>query len=166
MTEAEIIGTGSDFIRKGIRGMEPTIEEIITEAKTEIQIMAYVFTPRAIHILNLLEKAAEKGIKITIVINDLSAQKPTIVSKLKKIGETYFPYVRIIDFIDEKKRQLHAKVIVADRKKALVGSANFTWGGMYSNYEVGIRLEGEAAWKLAELVDSLCVREHTNSFAN
>jgi phosphatidylserine/phosphatidylglycerophosphate/cardiolipin synthase-like enzyme len=36
-----------------------------------------------------------------------------------------------------------------------VGSANFTWGGLYANYEVGLLVEGDIAWKLAEIVDSL-----------
>ena len=51
--------------------MEPTIISLITEAATEIQIMAYVFTESALPILNLLEKQASKGILITIIVNDL-----------------------------------------------------------------------------------------------
>jgi phosphatidylserine/phosphatidylglycerophosphate/cardiolipin synthase-like enzyme len=153
MTEAEIIGTGPEFIKTGIPGMEPTIEEIIKEATYELQVMAYVFTPRAIEILNLLEKAAERGLQVTIIINNLSNQKATIQTKLQKMGR--IENVKVVNFVHEKKRQLHAKVIIADRKIALVGSANFTWGGLYSNYEVGIRIEGEAVWKLAELVDRL-----------
>ena len=76
-----------------------------------------------------------------------------IVSKLDKLSK--FQKVKIIDFVDERKRQLHAKVLIVDRMKALVGSANFTLGGMFTNYEVGVKVEGEAAWKLAALVDSL-----------
>jgi phosphatidylserine/phosphatidylglycerophosphate/cardiolipin synthase-like enzyme len=50
---------------------------------------------------------------------------------------------------------LHAKVIVADRKKAILGSANFSWGGMSSHYEIGVLLEGKDAWTLSELVDEI-----------
>jgi phosphatidylserine/phosphatidylglycerophosphate/cardiolipin synthase-like enzyme len=153
MTETEIIGTGVDFLRTGIRGMEPTIESLILEASSEIQIMAYVFTASALPILDLLEKQASNGLAITIVVNHLGSQRPVIVSKLNKLSK--FQKVKIIDFVDERKRQLHAKVLIVDRMKALVGSANFTWGGMFTNYEVGVKLEGEAAWKLAALVDSL-----------
>ncbi|MDR2720581.1 MAG: phospholipase D-like domain-containing protein [Nitrososphaerota archaeon] len=151
MTGAEIIGTNPDFIKMGIRGMEPTIEEIIRSATSELQVIAYVFTPQAIEILNLIERAAEAGIRVTIVVNNLSNQNPLIQEKLRKIA--LIENARIVDFVHEKKRQLHAKVIIADRKVALVGSANFTWGGLYSNYEVGIKVEGEAAWKLAEMTD-------------
>ena len=37
---------------------------------------------------------------------------------------------------------LHAKVIVADETTALVGSANFTAGGMRYNIELGVRVSG------------------------
>jgi cardiolipin synthase len=153
MTESEVIGTGIDFLRTGIRGMEPTIESLILEASSEIQIMAYVFTASALPILDLLEKQASKGLTITIVVNHLNSQRPTIISKLNKLSK--FQKVKLIDFADQRKRQLHAKVLIIDRMKALVGSANFTWGGMFTNYEVGIKVEGEVAWKLAALVDTL-----------
>ena len=50
---------------------------------------------------------------------------------------------------------LHAKVIVADRKKAILGSANFSWGGMSSHYEIGVLVEGKDARTLSELVDEI-----------
>ena len=54
-------------------------------------------------------------------------------------------------------RQLHAKVIVVDRKGAVIGSANFSWGGMVANYEVGVLIDGYEAWKMAKLIDELLV---------
>ena len=120
--------------------MEPTIESLILEASSEIQILAYVFTASALPILDLLEKQASKGLAITIVVNHLGSQRPVIVSKFDKLSK--FQKVKIIDFVDERKRQLHAKVLIVDRMKALVGSANFTWGGMFTNYEVGVKLGG------------------------
>ena len=154
MTKVEILGTGSEFMKQSIRGTEPVIEEIIMQASKEIQILAYVFTSKARHILNLVEQAAKRGLKITIIVNDLQAQDQTIKSKLEKM-ETTFPYVQVLNFTDNTKRQLHAKIVVADREKAVIGSANFSWGGMYSNYEIGLLIEGEPAWKIAQLVDSL-----------
>lgn len=157
MTKVEILATGPELIRKGIRGIEPVMEEIIMQACKEIQIMAYLFTSNALHILDLIENAARRGIKISIVVNELQSQDPTITLKLRRMTED-FPHVRVFDFTDPKKKQLHAKIIVVDRKKAVVGSANFSWGGMYSNYEVGLLIEGPSAWKLAEIVDHLSAK--------
>lgn len=54
-----------------------------------------------------------------------------------------------------QKQILHAKVVVVDRKKAILGSANFSWGGMAAHYEIGIFLEGDEAWTLSKLVDNV-----------
>mgnify|MGYP001083203706 CR=1 FL=1 len=157
MTKIEIVATGPDLIEKGIRGIEPVLEEVVMGAKNEIHMMVYMFTSGALHILNLIENAAERGIRLTMVANDLQSQDARILSKLKEIGGR-FPHAKIFDFTDPEKRQLHAKIIVADRRIALVGSANLSWGGMYSNYEIGLLIEGEPAWKLAEIVDTLSIK--------
>ena len=155
LTKLEILGTGSAFMKQGIRSTEPVIEEIIMQASKEIQILAYVFTVKAIHILNEVEHAAKKGIRITIIVNDLPSQNEVIKSKLRTM-QASFPHVHVLNFSDDKtKRQLHAKIVVVDRKTAVIGSANFSWGGMYSNYELGMMVEGKPAWKIAQLVDSL-----------
>lgn len=154
MTHVEILATGPELIKKGFRGIEPVVEEIIRKATSEIQILAYVITSNALHILDLLEKAAEKGIKIILIINSLESQDDVIISRLNSLASK-FPHVKIFNFSDPEKRQLHAKIIVTDRRKAVIGSANFSWGGMYANYEVGMLIEDEGAWEIAKIVDFL-----------
>jgi cardiolipin synthase len=67
-----------------------------------------------------------------------------------------YPYVNIKNFQgSDDIQQLHAKVIVVDRNKAVIGSANFSWNGMYGNYEIGLLLKGQHAWKLAKVIDVL-----------
>ena len=51
--------------------------------------------------------------------------------------------------------KLHAKAIVADARTALIGSANFTAGGLRLNYEVGVRTSGRVARDLVRVVDLL-----------
>ena len=156
MTTVELLVTGLHFIRAGVRAIEPVLEEIIMQAEKEIHMIAYIITPSALPILNLIEKAVAKGVKFTMVVNNLQSQNTIIVSKLNSIMER-FPHVRIVDFTDPENGQLHAKVVIADRRRAVIGSANLSWGGMYSNHEIGLLVEGEVAWKLAEIIDSLCV---------
>ncbi len=157
MTKVQILVTGSRLISEGVRAIEPVLEEIITQAEKEIHIMAYMITPSALPILSLIEKVAARGVRVTILVNNFQSQNPVIVSKLSAI-EGEFPHVKIFDFTDLENGQLHAKVIVADRRSAIIGSANLSWGGMFSNYEVGLLVEGDAAWKLAEIIDTLCAR--------
>lgn len=154
MKDTEIVATGPELIGLGYRAIEPVIEEMLLNAKRWIHIMSFVFTPSAMHILELLEVAAQKGVDIKIVINRLGRQDKGIRYRLEQLKATYPDYVTLVDFRDPNKRQLHAKVLVIDRKIAFVGSANLSWGGMTSNYEIGIIVHNSGAWELANLIDS------------
>lgn len=154
MPAVEILATGPDIVKKGVRGIEPVIEGLIQQATREIHIIAYLITPSALGILEMLEQAAERGVRIVIVVNDLQSQNKAVVQKLTEISDEY-PHVNIADFIGGRNRPLHAKILVADRKAAFVGSANLSWGGMFSNYEIGLLVQGKVAWKLSEIADRL-----------
>jgi cardiolipin synthase len=119
--KVEILVTGPELVGKGIRGIEPVIEEIINEASSEIHIMVYLLKPSALKILKLLERAAERGVRVSMVINNLGIQDPRVVAMLRSIAQR-FPHFKVVDFRDPRGAQLHAKVIVADRKRAVVGS--------------------------------------------
>lgn len=151
MSRIQILATGPELLKRGLRGIEPVTEELIREAENEIQILAYVFTPEAVHFISLLNDAAARGVKITMIINSLSTQHRMIKKELYLLASR-FPNVKILNF-RLGKGQLHAKLLIADRKKAVIGSANFTWMGMYANYELGLLVEGETAWELAAIVD-------------
>lgn len=62
--------------------------------------------------------------------------------------------------------KLHAKVIVADRKDALVTSANLTMHGMELNMEMGFRVTGEPATSIATHFDLLMDKGILQSFGD
>lgn len=157
MNHVELTGTGPAFVSQGIREIEPFVEEIISKSVSEIQILAYVFTPSALPLIRLLEQAASRGVQITIVFNKLKEQNMEVVNAIAKVTAKY-PRMRVVSFEDPNGGLLHAKVVVSDRKRAIVGSANFTMGGLVSNYELGVYLEGEVVWKLSNLIDSFADR--------
>jgi cardiolipin synthase len=152
-TGVEILATGERFIGKGFRAIEPSIEELIKSAKNEIQIATFLFKDTARPVLDLLRAAAERGVKLTIAVNQLKEQPKEIVQRLGELGREY-PHVRIVDFVGVG-GILHAKVLVADRKVAIVGSANFTWHGFVTNHELAVLVRGQPAWDLASLLDRL-----------
>ena len=154
MNKVQILATGAEFLKEGIRGTGPVIEEIIKNSEREIQIMAYVISLHASKFLDHLEDALKREIKITIILNRLDEQDEKIKRKIKKMKRQY-PKLKVIDFTDPSGGDLHAKVIVIDRKKAVIGSANFSWHGMSHNYEVGVQLEGDSAWKLGKVIDEM-----------
>jgi cardiolipin synthase len=154
MTDVEILATGQELISRGVRGFEPAMEEAVKGAEREIQVVAYLITRQAMKLVDLLESAAERGIRVTVIVNRLDSQDRPVVARLKAISLRY-GHFRILNFTDRKGRQLHAKIVIVDRRMALVGSANFSWGGMFSNYEIGLCIRGRPAWKLATVVDDL-----------
>lgn len=160
MNRTYILATGTRFIGQGIRSTEPVIEEIISEAKKEIHVAAYVFTRSAGKMIDLLEVAAEKGVRITIVVDNLESQREPVRGRLLKMAGRN-QRVNVCGFSDERGGHLHAKVVVADRSRAVMGSANFTKGGLINNYEIGVLMEGDNAWRLAELVDILAGVKNT-----
>ena len=157
MSEIQILATGPELVREGLRAIESVMQEIILSANRELQVVAYVITPQADQILALLRQAAERGVTVTFLVNKLDAQNEKVRLELLQLQKNY-PRVKVVDFHDKEGRQLHAKVVIADRKSAVIGSANFSWGGMVGNYEIGVLIVGDAAWKLAQVIDRLVVR--------
>ena len=154
MSEIQILATGPELVKEGVRAIEPVVQEIMLGASKEIQIVGYVFTPHANQVLGLAQRAAEKGITVTFVVNNLDSQNEKVRFELLRLRNNY-SRVRVVDFHDKEGRQLHAKVVVVDRQSAVIGSANFSWGGMVANYEIGVLIVGDAAWKLAQVIDRL-----------
>jgi phosphatidylserine/phosphatidylglycerophosphate/cardiolipin synthase-like enzyme len=56
---------------------------------------------------------------------------------------------------EEEGLGLHLKAAVADSRRAYVGSANFTRGGMGQHAELGVRLEGPSVAGIEHLLDTL-----------
>jgi len=156
MTRVEVLGTGPEILSRGIRAIGPVTEEMIRDAKTEVQMLVYVLTSQAFHILDLVSEAAERGVRVTIVVNARVRENVAVRNRLRSLCESN-RQVRILNFRGREGSQLHAKIIVVDRKRALVGSANLSWGGIYGNYEIALLVEGEAAWSLAQVVDALAL---------
>jgi len=61
----------------------------------------------------------------------------------------------------QEQADLHAKVIVVDRKKALVGSANLSLRGLMNNHELGVVVEGPVAAEIARAIDMLMASPYT-----
>lgn len=152
MEDVEILATGPEFVKEGVRGIEPVIEEMILDAKDEIQMVAYVITSN--RLLRLLDDACNRGVKITLIINRFQGQNNTIKSALKHLVERYNS-MQIIDFSKNDNTQLHAKALVVDRKKGVIGSANFSWNGMFGNYEIGVSISRKHSWRVAKIIDIL-----------
>jgi len=146
-------GTGIELTGTGIRSIQSVIEEMITGAREEIIIATYTMSGNIQDLFDFLEKSASRGVRITIILNRICEQPREIRRLLAEFTKKYIQ-VRVYDFHEEY-RDLHMKVVVADRQRALVGSANLTWKGMVDNLEMGVVIEGEVAEKIANVLRTL-----------
>jgi len=149
--EANVIpvATGDAWIGYGVRSFQSVISEMIENAEKELILTVYVMTN--IDIVNTLSNALDRGVSVTIYLYDDGdgITKKDAVRKISALCEEY-PYLTIKTV---RKRVLHAKVIVADGRKVLAGSANLTYPALTNNYELGFLVENATvAGKVIELI--------------
>ena len=155
-----VIVTGLGWMKKGVRSIGSVIEDMITDASDEIQIAVYMVTSGASDFLKLLKTNLQRGKKLSIIVNSFYQQPEDIQEKFLELTKEFKNLV-LLDFTESDREALHAKLIVVDRKVAFIGSSNLTWGGLTLNHEIGVRVEGPAARKVASLIDCLVRDQRT-----
>jgi len=104
-----------------------------------------------------LQQALERGVKVSMVLEtEKESGGKVSFDRVKQIKER-LPGVRIYTWPLEKRQKdpngnygaIHAKCAVADRKEALVSSANLTGFALALNLEIGLVVEGG---KVAETI--------------
>lgn len=148
--------TGAGWLGGGIPSVERTLSELIASARHEILLTAYSVTPGAERIWDEIECALATGIRATIVVDHLSGQCDEARLLLERLARLYPEALSLYDFRsgDERSR-LHAKLLVVDRRRALIGSANLSRRGMVSAHEIATVIHGPAADRIAGRFDAL-----------
>jgi cardiolipin synthase len=99
--------------------------------------------------------AASAGVRCVFVINRLASQHRDARTLLWDLASRYPASVTVYDFDDPSTDGLHAKVVVVDRKTAVIGSANLTFHGLTVSHELGLVVRGPAAASVASAIDLL-----------
>ena len=154
MMDLTIVATGSDLVGGGVRGTEPAVRELIHKARDEIHVLAYTISSEGMRIVDLLESGLQRGVRVCLVVNKMDEKDQSVADSLRAMNKKYGHFV-LGNFLDPRGRDLHAKVLVADREAAIVGSANMSWRGMSKNYEIGVLIKDKSCWKLATMIDGL-----------
>jgi phosphatidylserine/phosphatidylglycerophosphate/cardiolipin synthase-like enzyme len=158
----KIAVTGTAWMGGGIGSVQSAIEELLSVADDEILIAIYEITEGSNEFLDKLRICLAKGIRVTFIINRYF-DKPLYIRKKLEMLSNLFPYFEIRNFEPKSKSDdLHAKLIVVDRSRALVGSANLTWNGLIGNHELAVVVYGKDASKIAELFDKLSQDKHVS----
>jgi cardiolipin synthase len=128
--------------------------DLVDQANSEILLMSYVMHDEP-GLAAALERGAERGAEITLV-----HERPTDNPSFQGPGTAFTQVTaRRLRWPADRRpaaASLHAKVLVVDRKVALVGSANVTSSAVARNLECGVLLRDAVVAKdIALHVDDL-----------
>lgn len=132
-----------------------TLIAMIGKARREILIAtAYVDGGAITSLLPSLASAARRGAKIVFAgVRKLERDNAlaTLEAEFASRGLTGLTVKRL----ETLEGFPHLKVLVADGRAAYLGSANFTWAGMTTNFEIGALVEGSGVEAIRSFVFSL-----------
>ena len=117
------------------------IQKEIKNAKNKIDIFAFSLTDP--FLVYEIEKAASKGIKIDLYLDDWNIYYSEAVKYLKGINK--------FDYDD-----LHAKIIIVDERRIVLGSYNFTYKARNTNYELLTVIENKT---IGEIIKAILIEE-------
>ena len=157
--QTSVVVSGLAWMGSGVGSIETSMEKLFREAKNEILITSYAISGAADHFLDWLETSLSKGILIRIAVNKLGQQPGEVVARLSNLNSIY-PHFHLYDFQGNDVEDLHAKVIVADRQSAIVGSSNLSRRGLLTNHELALVVSGQTAEVIANTLDKLFAGEY------
>jgi cardiolipin synthase len=156
-----VVVTGLAWIGSGFGAIESAIEKLFREAKQEITITAYSIGSSTDLLFEWLETALSRGVCINMIVNRLEAQPGAVVNNLYNLMNC-FPHFFLYQFVSDDDADLHAKVIIVDRKIALVGSSNISRRGLLYNHELSVLVENPYAENLSRAVDILIASKYVS----
>lgn len=152
--DVRVVVTGTAWMGGGIGSIESALELLFREAKQEVALTAYSISTGADLLFDWMEAALARGVQINLIINHLDDHPFEVIAKLRRFVATY-AHLHLYDFRSAGEADLHAKVIVADRRMALIGSSNLSRRGLLANHEMAVLIQGDAAVSVASTLDRL-----------
>jgi phosphatidylserine/phosphatidylglycerophosphate/cardiolipin synthase-like enzyme len=148
-----------------LRATREVVREIISGAQAELIVVGYWIAARddgdgiIVELIALLAQAVARGVMVNVILDervrpDGRDNRRILVSAWP--GDVRLPAIMTWRLPQgDEHLKLHAKVLVADRRDALVTSANLTSYAMDRNMEMGVRIIGHPAVDIARHFDLL-----------
>ncbi|MFH9863035.1 DISARM system phospholipase D-like protein DrmC [Streptomyces sp. NPDC017202] len=153
------VWTGPSTPAVPVRATAQVLIDVIDEATAELLAMTYAARPYPA-LSRALEAAAERGVKIHVVVETLAGARGLLKGREPAEAFTSVPGLNLWhwarDRADEARSRQHAKLAVADRRTLFLGSANLTESAAHRNIEAGVLVSGgEAPRRAAEHIVEL-----------
>jgi phosphatidylserine/phosphatidylglycerophosphate/cardiolipin synthase-like enzyme len=145
----ELIWTGPKSRYINVRRTDQALIDLINSAKKRITIVSFAVY-KAKNILSALEKAANRGVEVQIIVESPDAAEGKITydaisalgSGLKSVSKIFIWPLAKRESLNGKFGSLHAKVAVGDVERLYITSANLTDYAMELNLEMGLLVAG------------------------
>jgi len=146
----ELTWTGPKTRAVNLRRTDQALVELINSAKERVAIVSFAVY-KAKTIMSALEKAAERGVEINIIVESPDASEGKIAyDTIAALGRAVKSKAKIFIWPHAKREvgangkygALHAKVAVGDNNILYISSANLTDYAMSLNMEMGILVFG------------------------
>jgi len=171
----ELTWTGPHNKEINLRRTDQALLELVNNAKNRILIVSFAVF-RAKTILKALEKAADRGVEITIILESPEVSEGRIAYNtiralgvsLRERSKIYiWPISKREITSDGKTGSLHAKIGVADGTQFYISSANLTDYAMNINMEMGVLIKDiDLASKIEQHFNGLIMNGTLAELAN
>lgn len=147
--------SGLVWMGPGIGSIDTAVERLMASTERDAIVVTYSLTAGARTFFGCLKECLSRGVRVALIVNRLIEQDAFALEMLTALTRE-FRNLHAYDFTDPTGGELHAKLIIADRRQAIVGSANLSWSGMVANHELAMVVTDQAdvQW-VAEAVDRL-----------
>ena len=160
INHVSLIVTGLGWLGGGVQAIENALLRLVDGAEHELALAVYAMSPGPERLWTAIERAVDGGIRFTLIVDRLDEQDPAMRDWVHRLKSRHADTLRVVDFRGEDTNDhLHAKIVVADRRTAIVGSANLTAHGLLLAHELALLVEGPAAEEIAARLD-LLARSH------
>jgi phosphatidylserine/phosphatidylglycerophosphate/cardiolipin synthase-like enzyme len=161
-----VVVSGSSWMGGGSGSIESVIHDLFTRANDEVVIVAYAISGATPALFQQFTSLLQRGIRIRMLINRYDQQHISVQNELRQLQRQFPGLLQLSSFVPVHSQvDLHAKIIIVDRKYALIGSANLSMRGLMDNHELGLLLEGAAVSDIARTVELLMRSSQTFSIS-
>ena len=130
------------------------IFQMINEANNQLLIVSPFLQFRgAEYLTETIIRALYRGVVVSIIthnLDSLSSEQSIAVDILRKEAERLSRSLTV--YTTASTSLIHAKIVMADESKVLIGSANLTGPGLGLNFEAGVILGAREAYKVSEVI--------------
>jgi phosphatidylserine/phosphatidylglycerophosphate/cardiolipin synthase-like enzyme len=156
-SETTVVTTVATSPRTALRArrISSVMEELLASARTEIIVLGYELSDQ--RVIDRLAHASAAGVQVSLLLDSVQSPDEPIVRTWAR-SATRPRLWRSSEDGEGRPIRLHAKALIVDGRRALIGSANMTVSGMDRNIELGILMEGAVVRRVRAYVQELIER--------